>query len=124
MKTSHLILILLFGSIIVSETVSHAPDMLALMIPIVIIVLFSPLGRAWANKINSQSGTSHSNNDYQELKNKYHQLESKLEEYYEEINKMRESIIFYESKKLNPITQEVEVDDIKRKINLEKQKDL
>lgn len=126
MKSSHLLVVLIFSGIIISKIVSHAPDMLALMIPIILIVVFSPIGRAWANRIN---GNSFNNSDYQDLKNKYSLLESKLEEYHNELNKMRESIIFYESKKLDTShiysnSSETDKQDLLKKINLDKQKDL
>lgn len=102
MKTSNLLLVVLFGLgalSIIGDTM-RSPATVALFIPITLIICFSPIGKAIANLISgktSYSGDSYS--EIQDLKNKYNQLESKLQSYEKEVETLRENVIFYESKK-------------------------
>ncbi len=90
---------------------------LAIMIPIIAIVSFSPIGKAIAQSINggviNNSGISV--NDFNQLKEKYEKLE-------DEMNKMREAMIFQDTKKISAANSNSEENKIKanNQINLEK----
>lgn len=110
------------------------PAVLALMIPIVVILSFSPIGKALAalitgKSVNTYSLFSFSKNEENEihlLKEKYNNLEKKMYEYEEEMSKMREMIIFSDNKKLsfqNNSTENIE-EQPKKKIDLTKNRNL
>ena len=97
------ILFVFFGIALISmiENVTKSPQILALCIPIVAIICFSPIGRAIADSISGK--TTYSGDSYREiedLKNKYNNLEYKLAETQKEMETLRESVIFYDSKKI------------------------
>lgn len=113
MRTGNLLLILIFGTVIlvsIAEAI-FKPAVLGILMPFLVIIFFSPLGRSLARKfsnseniINTSFNTSSSEisrKEFDELKANYNNLENKLKEYDEEIAKLRESVIFYEGKKLN-----------------------
>lgn len=107
-------------------------EVLALMIPIIVIIAFSPIGRAIASlingdsKINTYSLFSFSQvnkKEFEEMKQKYAQLEQKINEYDSEFIKMRESIVFYENKKISTNNQVNTEGEKKSKIDLTKKRD-
>ena len=104
MKTINLFLIVLFGLgflSIIGDTLRN-PATLALLIPITLIVCFSPIGKAIANAISGK--TTYSGDSYteiQDLKNKYNYLQSKIDDYEKEVEKLRETVVFYDSKNIN-----------------------
>ncbi|MFN8576659.1 MAG: hypothetical protein U0354_07365 [Candidatus Sericytochromatia bacterium] len=103
MRTINLLLVGIFalGALgIISDTIRD-PSTLFLLIPITIFICYSPIGKAIGNLISGQSSISgNSSYEIEELKLKYKQLESKLNDYEKEVSQMRETIVFYDSKKL------------------------
>lgn len=108
------------------------PSVLALMIPLIAIIAFSPIGRAIASlingdsKINTYSLFSFSQvnkKEFEEMKQKYAKLEQKINDYDAEVTKMRESIVFYENKKISTNNSSNNQDEKKGKIDLTKRRD-
>lgn len=100
---SKAILFVFFGIFLISmiDNITKSPEILALCIPIVAIFCFSPIGKAIATSISGK--TTYSGDSYREideLKNKYNNLEYKLAETQREMDKLRESVVFYDSKKI------------------------
>lgn len=104
MKTINLLLIGIFalGALgIISDTIRD-PSSLVFLIPITIFICYSPIGKAIASLISGQSSSSiNSYSEIQDLKIKYDQLQNKLIDYEKEVEKMRETIVFYDSKKID-----------------------
>lgn len=117
MDNNKQLIILTIGIVFVFSIIKNSifdPAVLALLIPIVAIVSFSPIGRAIAGNIN-KSVTNSNNREIDELKNQFKSLENKVAEYEQEISSLRESVIFYEgNKKL------IDTEKEQKKINLEK----
>ncbi|MEK7432834.1 MAG: hypothetical protein AABZ74_06865 [Cyanobacteriota bacterium] len=128
-KTIVFIAVLLFLNSVAS--VIFVPQIMALMIPLVIIIAFSPIGKAIASLITGGpvntyslfSFSKDSKNEIQLLKEKCNFLERKMKEYDEELDKMREIIVFSDNKKIQ-IDNTNEEKETKRKIDLSKHKDL
>lgn len=76
-------------------------EFFAIFIPVLAIVLYSPLGKAWGESIFQKNRET----DYLELKNRVVLLEKKLLDYESEMSQIRETMIFYDEKKQNPETQ-------------------
>src|SRR5687768_5174777 len=96
----------------------------ALMIPIIAVIAFSPIGRAIANSINGNLGNTSgvSGHEFNQLKEKCDRLEKKLNDYDDEMNKMREALIFSDSKKISASSVNSEENKVNliNRINLEK----
>ena len=73
---------------------------LALMIPIVAIVVRSPIGLAIAESIRN-NGNAVGGSDNLKLRETVSNLEGRLNSMEKELNLMRESIIFYDTKKID-----------------------
>lgn len=103
---------------------------LALMIPIIAIVAYSPIGKSIAGSLNGNPVTNSSEvsaNEFNQLKDKYEKLESRFNEYEDEMNKMREALIFSDNdilsrKKISssPVNSEEQKINNNKQINLEK----
>jgi hypothetical protein len=93
----------------------------ALMIPILAILLYSPLGESLSNEIKNSNGSGVSLNEFNQLKDKYDRLENRFNEYEEEMNKMREALIFSDNRKISTSTDSSEEKNkLNKQINLEK----
>lgn len=129
-KVIVLIALLIFVNSIASFV--FQPSVLALMIPLIAIIAFSPIGRAIASlingdsKINTYSLFSFSQvnkKEFENMKQKYAKLEQKINDYDAEFTKMRESIIFYDNKKISTNNSSNTENERNSKIDLTKRKD-
>lgn len=114
MKTINLLLVGFFSIAalaIIGDTIRD-PATLALLIPIVLIVAFSPIGKAIGNLINGRP--NYSDDDLQSLKIRHQQLENKLNSYEKEIEHLRESVVLYDNKKI----------DMQKKTNISLEKNI
>ena len=104
MKTINLVVVGIFalGALGIMSDIVRSPAALALFIPITIFICYSPIGKAIASLISGQSNVSgNSSHDIEDLKTKYNYLQNKLNDYEKEVEKMRETIVFYDSKKID-----------------------
>jgi hypothetical protein len=96
----------------------------AVMIPLIAVVAYSPIGEAIAKSIGGTDYNSSgvSAGEFNQLKDKHDRLESRFKEYEDEMNKMREALIFSDNKKILTSTGSSEENKIKlnNQINLEK----
>jgi hypothetical protein len=105
---------------IAKGTIALMIPILAIMIPIIAIISHSPIGKAIAESISGNS-SGVSAQEFIQLKEKYNNLESRFNEYDEEMNRMREAIIFAEPKKISASSESSEhKNKINQQINLEK----
>ena len=123
------IAIIVFGIVMISAFENGA---LATLIPIfgilagiIAIVAFSPIGKAIANNISGQTGLNANGvsvGEFNNLREKCQRLEDKLNTYEDEMNKMREAIIFSDTKKISVSAGSSEENKsiINKQINLEK----
>lgn len=95
---------------------------LVYLIPIIAILSYSQIGKAIAEAIRANSGVGEPGNA--QLQKKYEELAAKVADHEEELNKLREIIIFNEEKltrNLNSAPDLKKLNQSNRHINLDKQ---